>query len=459
MQSTPNPPLSRRRFLHQSSVAAAAVVGFPHLLSPRARGAGQANPVDKVSIGFIGTGGRGLGVLKEFLVEAKARVVAVCDGKADRLAAGRQAVNAAYGNQDCAVYSDFRDVIGRRDIEAVVVAAPDHWHVPMAIAAVRAGKDVFVEKPLGLAIGENQALRAALRKHERVFQFGTQQRSSANFRLACELVRNERIGRLEHIKVWSVGSVPGGPTAPAPVPPGLDFDFWLGPAPAKPYREHLCDANGTTKTWWFNSDYALGFIAGWGVHPMDIAYWGCPELMSGPLEVKGTGKFPTEGACDTATEWLVNMKSAAGVTLEFHGLPIGDNSEALKKHNPWQERYARTTHHGTVFEGTDGWIIVDRSHIGASSPSVLKENPDDFRVKLTRSKFHAENFVDSVRSRRPAVANIDEAFQSDALCHLSNLALRTGRTLTWDPTKERFVNDDAANRLLVAREPRKPWTL
>lgn len=459
MKSPAYPTLTRRRFLQQSALAATAFA-LPQIVPSSVLGAaGQVSPNNKINVGLIGGGPQGVADMKNVLFDANARVVAVCDVKEDRLAIARDTVNQHYENQDCATYHDFRELLARKDIDAVIIATPDHWHVPIALAAVRAGKDIYVEKPLSLRIGENQILRAELRKHGRIFQFGTQQRSSANFRLACELVRNGQIGRLQNINTWCIGSVPGGSTAPAPVPPGLDYDFWLGPAPEKPYREDLCTDVGSKKTWWFNSDYSMGFIAGWGVHPIDIAYWGCPELMGGPLEVEGTGVIPTEGACDTATEWAVNFKSASGVTMNFRGLPISINDNAvINRLHPYQEKYGRTCDHGTAFEGTDGWVLVDRNHLGASSESWLKEDPARFRVKLPRSGYHATNFLESVRHRTPTVANIDEAFQSDALCHLSHLALTTKRKLTWDSATERFVNDADADRLIAPRQLRKPWT-
>ena len=219
-------------------------------------------------------------------------------------------------------------------------------------------------------------------------------------------------------------------------------------------------AHGTRKTWWFNSDYALGFIAGWGVHPIDIAYWGCPELMAGPLQVNGSGNIPTSGACDTATDWEIDFGASSGVTMHFRGLPVSVNAQrAIGQLHPWQEKYGRTRDHGTAFEGTDGWVHVDRDHIDAHPKSLLKENPDESRVKLIRSGYHAQNFLASIRNRQPAISNIEEAFQSDALCHLAHLALKTGRKLTWDPQAERFVKDKAANQMLSAREMRKPWAL
>jgi predicted dehydrogenase len=273
-------------------------------------------------------------------------------------------------------------------------------------------------------------------------------------------VRNGRIGKLRHVNVWCIGSVPGGSTAVAPVPEGFDYDFWLGPAPFKPHREDLCSNDGARKTWWFNSDYALGFIAGWGVHPLDIACWGHPEMMSGPLEVSGTGTFPSEGACDTATTWDVGFRFASGVTMSYRGLPISANvHEVISKVRLWAEKYGRTCDHGTAFEGSEGWVHVDREHVASDPAGLVEEDEDAYAVQLLRSTYHAEDFLDAVRRRRPAVSNVEDSFQSDVLCHLANIATRTGRRLTWDPREERFVDDDAATRLLACRDMRAPWKL
>jgi glucose-fructose oxidoreductase len=452
--------LTRRRFLQHSAVAPIAGLAFPSIISAAARGRTGVAPNDKISVALIGAGPQGQGVMKGFLVEEAARVVAVCDLKPEQLQQARDVVNQKYGNQDCATFTDFREVLARRDIDAVIVATPDHWHVLAGIAAVRAGKDIYLEKPMGLSVAEDVALRAAVRKTGRIFQFGTQQRSSAFFRRACEIVRNGRIGKLQNINVWCIGSVPGGSTAVVPVPTGFDYDRWLGPAPLKPYRENLCSADGAKKTWWFNSDYALGFIAGWGVHPLDIAYWGYPEMMKGKVEVSGTGTIPTEGACDTATAWDVNFRFADGVTLNYRGLPIaGNTGEFINNARVWQEKYHRTCDHGTAFEGTDGWVHVDRQHVASQPAELVKEDEGSYKVQLVRSSYHAQNFLESVRSRRPAIAHIEDAFQSDVLCHLSDLAIRTGRKLVWDPKKEHFVGDREADRRLKCRKMRKPWKL
>jgi len=453
--------LSRRRFLQRAGATSLAGLAFPTIVPASVRGgAGGVAPGDKIAVALVGAGPQGQGVMKGFLVEEGARVVAVCDVKSDQLQMARELVDAHYQDRACAAYADFREVLARTDIDAVIVATPDHWHVLIALAAVRAGKDIYLEKPMGLSVAEDQALRAAVRETGRVFQFGTQQRSSAFFRRACEIVRNGRIGKLRHINVWCIGSVPGGSTAVVPVPGGFDYDRWLGPAPFKPHREDLCSADSARKTWWFNSDYALGFIAGWGVHPLDIAYWGYPEMMSAPLEVSGTCTIPSEGACDTATTWDVSFRFASGVTMNFRGLAISANvPEVTSKVRLWEEKYGRTCDHGTAFEGSEGWVHVDREHVASEPAERVKEDAEAYAVELPRSTYHAQDFLEAVRSRRPAVSNVEDSFQSDVLCHLSNIATRTGRRLTWDPGEERFVDDEGANRLLACRDMRAPWKL
>ncbi len=453
-------PLSRRRFLKRATSFALGGVGIPTLIPALARAAGPAAPSNRLGLGLIGAGPQGTGVMRRMLTEEGARVLAVCDVKPERREQARQVVNQHYGNQDCVAYHYFDDMLARRDIDAVIVATPDHWHVLIGLAAVKAGKDLYLEKPLGCNVAEGQALRAAVRESGRIFQFGTQQRSSAYFRRACEMVRNGRIGRLQHINVWCIGSPPGGSTETVPIPAGFDYDRWLGPAPVRPHWKDLCSNEGAAKTWWFNADFCLGFMSGWGVHPMDIAYWGAPDLMGGPLEVRGTGAIPTSGACNTATRWAVDFKAASGVTLNFQGLPIAINAaSAIKEARLWPEKYGRTTDHGTAFEGTDGWVHVDRSHVASHPAELVKEDASAYRVRLPHSDYHTRNFLEAVRSRQPAIAGIEDAFQSDTLCQISDVAVRTGRKLTWDPRAERFAGDDEANRRLAPRAMRSPWRI
>lgn len=455
---------SRRQFLQHTSTLALAASALPSIVPSSALGlGGQVAPSNRIGVGCIGQGPQGQGDMGGFLNQKDARVLAVCDVKAEQREQARRTINQRYGNQDCATYTDFREVVARKDIDAFLIATPDHWHVLVALAAVRAGKDVYVEKPMGLSLAEDWALRQECHRHKRVFQFGTQQRSSRIFRLACELVRNGRIGKLKHINVWAPGSAPGGSTKVVPVPSSIDYNMWLGPAAFRDYTEDLCSADGFKKTWWFISDFALGFVAGWGIHPIDIAAWGA-DLFSGPIEVQGRGSFHCEGACDTATNWDINMKFASGVTMKFVGTPNGGNAgkatgDIWPQSEEWKQRYRRITTHGTAFEGTDGWVHVDRDGINLQPENLIDENPEAFSVKLTRSPDHVRNFLDCIKSRAATVCPIDEAVRSDSLCHISEIAMRLNRKVVWDPRKERFLGDEEANLRLQARKMRAPWHL
>jgi predicted dehydrogenase len=455
---------SRRDFLRQTTGLALSAGFLPSIVPASALGkSGHLAASGRVVVGCIGTGERGRAVLGGFLPQKDVQVVAVCDVKTDQLALARDQVNKQYQNQDCATYGDFRELVARKDIDAFLIATPDHWHVLAALAVVRAGKDVYLEKPMGLSLTEDWTLRKEVHRHNRVFQFGTQQRSSRLFRLACELVRNGRIGKLKHINVWAPGSAPGGSTQEVPVPPGLNYDLWLGPAPFKPHIQDLCSSEADKKTWWFKSDYALGFIAGWGVHPLDIAAWGA-DLFNGPIELEGRGTFHCEGLCDTATIWDINCRFGAGVTMKFVGVPNGGNRglatcDTWPQETEWRQRYRRISSHGTAFEGTEGWVHIDRDGINLQPENLIDANPDEFKVKLVKSPDHVRNFVDAVKNRSETVCNIDEAVQSDTLCHLSEIAMRLNRKIVWDPRKERFVDYDQANLRLLPRKMRPPWHL
>jgi predicted dehydrogenase len=439
--------VSRRSFLKKVAGAGIGALTFPYIIRPSALGqAGVPAPSERITVGCIGVGPQGTGVMGNFLAQKDARVVAVCDLKKPARESARNIVNKHYNDTGCTTYSDFRELVARSDIDVVLVATTDHWHVLCALAAVTAGKDVYLEKPMGLSVAEDQALRAAVHRHARIFQFGTQQRSSRDFRFACELVRSGRIGKLHTINVWSPGSASGGPLKPVPVPDWLDYDMWLGPAPYAPYTQDRC----SNQWWWFISDYAIGFIAGWGIHPIDIALWGGGDKLSGLIEVDGKGTWPTpDGVCDTAMNWNVACKYQSGVTLNFTGFPFPEE---------WQKRYGRTTSHGTAFEGTNGWVHVDREGINASPKELLSTQFGPNDVRLYESNNHARNLLDCVKSRSPAICPVDEAVQGDIICQISDIAIRLEEKLKWDQAKERFVNNDTANRRLV-RAMRSPWTL
>ena len=435
--------IHRRQFLKR----AAGVAAFPYVVSASAMGnAGNVASSEKITVGCIGVGPQGSGDMGNFLKQKDARVVAVCDVKSNVLKAAQDRVNKYYQGAGCAAYKDFRELLARDDIDVVLAATPDHWHVLVALAAVRAGKDVYLEKPMGLSLAQDQALRTVVHRHSRVFQFGTQQRSSRNFRFACELALNGRIGKLHTINVWSPGSSQGGDPKPVPVPEWLDYEMWLGPAPYTPYTKDRC----SNKLWWFISDYALGFIAGWGVHPLDIALWGGGDKVTCPVEIEGKGVWPTvEGVCDTAMNWNVVCKYDSGVTLNFTGNPYPEK---------WKNRYGRTTDHGTAFEGTEGWVHVDRSGLNAHPKDLLTTEFGPNDIHLYESSNHVRNLLDCVKSRAETICPIDVAVQADIICQISDIAIRLEQKLRWDPKTERFANNDAANRRL-SRTMRSPWTL
>ncbi len=431
-----NKRCSRRYFLKKVTGAAIATIGFPYVIRPSALG--QVAPGNRIVLGFIAVGGRGSALLANFMELPDSQIVAVCDVKKPNRDNALNVVDKHYGKKVCTAYNDFRDLCARDDIDAVVVASTDHWHVLHALEAVRSGKDVYCEKPLGVSVEQGQVLRREVHRYGRIFQFGTQERSSRNSRFACEMVRSGRVGKIHTIKVGTRYSIEAENFPTMPVPDWLDYDLWLGPAPWAPYT-----ANRVNNSHWFHiSDYALGFIAGCGIHTIDLATWGNATDLTGPIEVEGTAVFSKDGLCDCAMSWDVNLKFANGVLMNF--------TDGEK--NPL----------GVKFEGADGWVFVKEEHLGgtvdANPKELLKKEIGPDEVHLPVSNHHQQNFLDCVKTRSQPVAPIDVAVRSDTLCQLSNIATRLGRKLRWDPDKEIFINDDQANRLLK-RPMRSPWHL
>ncbi len=436
--------ITRRGFLKTTGRFTAGAAVFPQIVRASVLGKGGARaPNDRIVVGCIGVGGMGCGDMGNMLESPDAHVVAVCDVKPEARNMARDQVAAKYETKDCKVYEHFLDLVARDDIDAVLVASPDHWHVLHALAAVRSGKDVYVEKPLGMSIEEVQVLRDAVHRHGRIFQFGTQQRSSQEFRHACELVRNKRIGKLVHIDV-GVHAGAAERTGlkrydPQPVPDGFDYDLWLGPAPVAPYIKQR-----VSNPYWFHiGDYSLGYVGGWGIHHIDIAQWGHGVEDTGPIEVEGSALFPSDDAiCDNPLSWDVNYLYADGVTMHFTG--SGPNFDGVR--------------HGITFKGTDGWVWVNRGAIEAEPKSLLKETFGPNEIHLPYSNHHQQNFLDAVRTRTQPVAHIDTASRSDIVCQLAWIAFKLQRKLRWDPVREQFANDDHANTMLK-RAMRAPWRL
>jgi predicted dehydrogenase len=441
-----NRTIDRRQFIRRAAGTAVGAVGFPYVVSSSALGnAGSVAASERIVVGCVGVGPQGTGVMQNFLGQKDAQVVAICDVKQPRRDEVQKIVNDHYKDTGCTAYKDFREMMARDDIDVILSATCDHWHVLTALAAVQSGKDVYLEKPMGLSVEQDQALRAAVHRHGRIFQFGTQQRSERNFRFACELALNGRLGKLHTINVWSPGSSQGGDPAPVPVPEWLDYEMWLGPAPFTPYTKDRC----SNALWWFISDYAVGFIAGWGIHPIDIAFWGGGKLVTTPLTVEGKGTWPTQGICDTAMNWDVVLKYDSGLTMNFTGWPCPQE---------WRDRYGRTDSHGTAFEGSDGWVHVDRAGINANPKELLATELGPNDIRLPESGNHVRNLLDCVKTRSKPVAHIDDAVQGDIICQISDIAIRLEQKLKWDPKKEQFVDNDAANRRLK-RAMRAPWKL
>ena len=393
-------------------------------------------------MGFIGLGIQGTALMRAFIRHPDVQAVAVCDVDTGQRQKGKRIVDQHYGDQACAMYNDFREICRRKDIDAVCIATPDHWHVPVSLEAARNGKDMYTEKALGLSLAWDQALHAACQRYGTVFQWGTQQRSGRNFRYACELVRNGRIGRLHTIKV----GVPHDfafPNQPVqPVPEGLDYDMWLGPAPWTPYTYQRCrpwTREESYSIWYHISDYCLGGIGGyWGVHHVDIAQWGHGTDATGPVEIEGTATFPMDGLADCATRWRVSHRYADGVTMVYMD---------RQQHKQ-----------GVTFQGTEGWVHVSRRGIWAEPAGLLTSVIGPNEIHLRQSSNHQRDFLDAVKSRSKTICPIDVAVRTDTICHLTDICTRLGRKLRWDPVKEDFVNDPQASRLL-SRPMRSPWQL
>ena len=427
--------ISRRVFLKRATGTAVGTLGFPYLVTSSALGKeGRITAGDRIVMGVIGVGGRGRAVMQSFLELSDAQVVAVCDVNEERRQLARRMVDEKYNQRACKTYHDFSELLSRPDIDAVLIASPVFWHVIMASEAAKQGKDMYMEKPVGLSFAEAKVLRQTIHRYGRLFQFGTQQRSGRNFRFACELARNGRIGKVHTIRV----GVPAGEFnqkfPQKPVPQGLDYQAWLGPAQWSPFTEAIL--NGWTHE--RISLYSLGFISAWGVHHLDIAQWGNGTELTGPTEVEGTAVFPDEGVLDCAKSWEVNLRYPNGVTVHFT-----DNTKNGQ---------------GVRFEGEKGWVHVNRQGISASPESLLKETIGPDEIHLPASDNHSKNLLDCMRTRQQTVAPVDVAVRSDTLCQLSDIAVRLGRKLKWNPDKEEFINDAQATRMLT-RSMRSPWHL
>jgi myo-inositol 2-dehydrogenase / D-chiro-inositol 1-dehydrogenase len=427
--------LTRRSFLGRSTwLAGAAVVALDLVPSSVLGADGQVAPSNRITVGFIGTGDHGMGWnLPPYLRHPAARILAVCDVDSRRLYRAKETVNERYGNEDCFATQDFRQVLARKDIDAVMISTPDHWHTLISLLAVQAGKDVQCEKPT-LTIHEGRVLVEAVRKHRKVFQTSTEDRAVPEYHRMAELVRNGRIGKLERIEVIlpKQPTGPGNPT-PQPVPAGFDWEMWLGPAPLAPYTK---DRTHWNFRWIW--DYSGGIICDWGAHLFDTAQWANNTERSGPVEVEGTGTYWEGGLYNTVKDYDVTYRYANGVVM------------TCKPGNP-----------SIKFVGAEGWVGNTgwRAPVQASSKQILesKIGPEELHL-YTNPKGEHDDFLLCVKSRKDPYFPVDIGHRVSTVCHLANIAIKVGRKLKWDPVQERFSNDDTANAMLD-RPRRAPWQL
>jgi len=432
----------RRRDFIKTVSSVAAVAGFPTIVSGSALGLnGSVAPSNRIVMGCIGVGGQGTFNMKAFLSETDAQVVAVCDVDKDHLEKARLAVNERYANQDCKAYTDFGEVLARSNIDAVTVCTPDHWHGLISIAAAKAGKDIYCEKPLTNTIAEGRALYDTVQRYGRVLQTGSHERSRPNARYACELVRNGRIGKLHTIWVNLPCTDPHhieivkdvGPHPPEPVPDVFDYNFWLGHTPWYPYTPKRCHFR-----WRFILEYGGGEMTDRGAHVIDLAQLGNGTDDTVPIELDARGEAPPGDLYNAFFNYKFECKYANGVRM------IGTTN----------------TPRGVKFEGTDGWIFihVHGGNLEAEPKSLLREQVGPDEIQLGRSPGHHRDFLNSVITRRKPMAPVEVGYHSAVICHLLNISMQLGRKVKWDPEKDEIVGDQTAQAKLY-RAMRGPWHL
>jgi len=426
--------MQRRSFLAQIIATGSAPWIIPaHVLRA------QTAPSNKITLGIIGCGAQGTVDMRSFMNNDSVRVVALCDVNQNNIERAKGYIKTAYGSDDVKMYADFRDLNRDKTIDAVLMALPVHWHSIPSADAILNGKHIYHEKPMGMSFEESKVVRAAVKKTGVVFQFGTQQRSDMYFRWASELALNGRLGKLKEIQVGVEGGREVELFPEQPVPPTLDWDRWVGPAPMTPFHE-----NKAKRAFHENiTNFSLGMISCWGIHHLDIAQWGNGTDATGPTSVEGTATYPKSGSCDAVLNWKVRLEyaSAAPITFATQGEEIG---------------------HGVRFIGEDFWVHVVRGSIKPSDPALLRDPQNamgTMPIKIPVSKVHTDNFIEAIRAGTRAICDIDTAVRSDMLPQLTAMALKAKRKLTWDPATETFGNDAEANALLAHRPFRGDWKL
>jgi len=414
----------------KGAASTVAALGLPTMVP--ASVFGLNSPSNRIVMGAIGVGSQGTGDMQGFIHKSEVQMVAVCDVDRSHRERAKKIVDERYGNRQCQAYLDYRELIGRGDLDAVMLALPDHWHALPAIEAAKAGLDIHGQKPFARSIREGRAICNAVHRYGRVWQTGSQQRSDRKFRRACELVRNGRIGKILKVEV---GLPTGGGTdvkRVTKVPEGLDWDFWLGPAPYVPYR-------GVVHwNWRWMMDYSGGQLTDWAGHHIDIAHWGMGRDTTGPVEIQGKGNYPSDGIYSVPSEYRFTCRYANGIVMT-----VANNRQLTQ---------------GAKWYGEDGWIHVNRGGLNASNPNILKEEIGPNDTKLYDSRDHKQNFLDCVKSRELTICPAEVGHRSISVGLLGEIAMLTGKKIKWNPVKEEISNNAEASALL-GRSYREPWTL
>jgi predicted dehydrogenase len=438
-QPSPATRISRRHFLGLTGAALA----FPTIIPSSALGrADRPAPSGRITLGAVGCGGMGTGNTESFLGLKDCQVVAACDVDRQHLDELVRKVNNYYKDSGCKGYHDYRELMARRDIDAVMLALPDHWHALAAVEAARQGKDIYGEKPLARTIGEQQAIVRAVQANHRIWQTGSWQRSVGPFHKAAEIVRNGLIGKITRVEVGlpdgQGGQMAAVEMVPSTPPPELDYETWIGPSKMMPYIRGRVHGN-----WRWNYNTGGGQLLDWIGHHCDIAHWGCDFDNSGPLEVEGHGEFPpVDAVWNTCTKYRIELKYPRDIQMTIAGGHPDIRS-------------------GTKWIGTDGWIWVDRGGFESSDAKwrEVRQLPEELRkVKLPISDNHQGNFLASVKSRQPTITPVETAHHSAIPGHLGLISMLVGRKLKWDAQDERILGDGEASKLL-SRPYRAPWEI
>jgi predicted dehydrogenase len=449
---------SRRTFL-KTSLGAAAAAGFPTIVPSSVFG--QLSPSNRINVGAIGVGRISRGHdLPGIWKYDQANIMAVCDLDANRVELGKALINGYYSKKTgkpydgVTGYHHYRELLANKDIDAVVISTPDHQHAILAVDAVRAKKDVYLQKPASLTIAEGRHMSDQVTASRQILQIGSQQRSWKQFYRACELVRNGRIGEIKHVEIGLPGDPAGGDPTPMPVPTGFKYDAWLGSTPEVAYTvDRVMPLKDFSRPGWLRMEqFGAGMITGWGAHHVDTAHWGMNTELTGPVEIWGTAEFPTSGLWDVHGKFLTHARYANGVTMDISG----DFPNGIK----WY--------------GTKGWIFVTRDEMTtptattgqtakieplmASDPKILDSVIGPNEVHLYQSDDQHGNWLDCIKSRKAPTAPAEIGHRACSTCLLHHIAMKTKRHLHWDPAKERFVNDDAANAML-SRPQRAPYVM